>query len=115
MKKLDMSPEALMDLQSRKAWLAGEFGEKISESIIGQIMDSIGNLLIFPDSGVSLYARYGIECDYFYIVSKKNYIFFRQEEESIKIIRVLDERQDFMDTLFHIRTTTQETEDYWGE
>ncbi len=115
MKQLNLSPEALNDLQQTKAYIATEYGEDFAKKIVGNIMDSIGNLLMFPDTGVSMFARYGIACDYLYIVSNHNYVFYRKEGEYIRVIRVLNEKQDFMYTLFGIKTTSQETEDYWEE
>ncbi len=115
MKQLDLSPEAIIDLQETKAYIALEHGENFAKKIVGKIMDSIGNLLIFSNSGISMFTRYGITCDYLYIVSNHNYVFYRKEGEFIRIIRVLNEKQDFMYTLFGIKTTTQETEDYWEE
>ncbi len=115
MKKLDLSPEALNDLQQTKVYITTEYGEESAKKIIGNIMGSIDNLLVFADAGVSLFARYGIVCDYLYIVSNHNYVFYRKEGEFIKIIRVLNEKQDFMYILFGIKTTSQEGLDYWEE
>ncbi len=115
MRQLDLSPEALNDLQQTKECIAMEHGEEFAKKIIGNIMDSIGNLLMFPEVGVRIFARYGIACDYLYIVTNRNYVFYRKEREFIRIIRVLNEKQDFMYTLFGIKTTSQEAEDYWGE
>ncbi len=115
MKQLDLSPEAINDLQSTKSYILTEYGEDFAKKIVGNIMDSIGNLLVFPDAGVSISSRYGIACDYLYIVSNRNYVFYRKEGESIRVIRVLNEKHDFMYTLFGIKTTSQETEDYWEE
>lgn len=115
MKQLDLSPEALNDLQQTKAYITMEYGEDFAKKIVGNIMDSIGNFLMFPDAGVNMFARYGIVCDYLYTVSNRNYVFYRKEGEYIRVIRVLNEKQDFMYTLFGIKTTSQETEDYWEE
>ncbi len=115
MMKLDLSPESINDLQMTKAYITAEHGKNFAVKIVGNIMDSIGNLQLFPDVGISIFSRYGIECDYFYIVSNHNYVFYRKEGEYIKVIRVLNEKQDFMYILFGIKTTTQETEEYWEE
>ena len=115
MKQLDLSPEALNDLQQTKAYIITEYGEDFAKKILGNIMDSIGNLLAFPDVGVSIFVRYGIDCDYLFIVSNRNYVFYRKEGEFIRVIRVLNEKQDFMYILFGIKTTSRETEDYWEE
>ena len=45
-----------------------------------------------------------------YIVVEKNYVFYRIEEDYVRIIRVLNEREDFMRILFGIITTSEDTE-----
>ena len=50
-----------------------------------------------------------------YIVVEKNYVFYRIEEDYVRIIRVLNEREDFMRILFGIITTSEDTEEYWKE
>jgi plasmid stabilization system protein ParE len=35
-----------------------------------------------------------------YLVIEKNYVFYRNEDQCVKIIRVLDTRQDYMRALF---------------
>lgn len=44
-----------------------------------------------------------------------NYAFYRIEENVVRITDIFNKREDFMWKLFGIKTTTQETEDYWGE
>ncbi|MDD6192469.1 MAG: hypothetical protein PUB24_05260 [Lachnospiraceae bacterium] len=47
-----------------------------------------------------MFDKYGIAYDYFIYVVKKNYVFYRIERDSVKIVRVLDWRRDFMKILF---------------
>ena len=65
--------------------------QKLSENNIGQ----------------SVYLQFGVDCDYYYIFTNKNYVFYE--------IDIYGEREDFMMQLFGIETTSQETKDYWGE
>ena len=44
-----------------------------------------------------------------------NYVFYHIEDTVVRIIDIYNEREDFMWKLFSIRTTTQETDDYWDE
>lgn len=44
-----------------------------------------------------------------------NYVFYRIEDTVVRITDIYNEREDFMWKLFRIRTTTQETSDYWDE
>lgn len=57
----------------------------------------------------------GIPCDYRMLYVQHNYAFYRIENSVIRIIDIFSEREDFMWKLFGIKTTTQETEDYWRE
>ena len=60
--------------------------------------------------------RYGAEkakCVILYV--QHNYAFYRIEGDVVWIIDIFNERKDFMWKLFGIQTTTQESEDYWGE
>ncbi len=40
--------------------------------------------------------------EYRYLVSKRNYVFYRLKFDKIRIIRVLNETQDYMEQLFEI-------------
>ena len=53
--------------------------------------------------------------DYRYIVVSRNYVFYRIEDEGIRIIYLYHEKEDFMWQLFGIDTTPQDTIDYWDE
>ena len=69
----------------------------------------------YPDSGSrDMFRKYGIETDYVYLVTHKNYAFYRIEENSVKIIRILDIRRDVIYTLFGIKTVDDYNE-YWDE
>ena len=53
--------------------------------------------------------RYGSK-----IADRINYIFYRIEEKSVRVIRVLNEKRDFLYVFFGIRMSSEESEDYWG-
>ena len=44
-----------------------------------------------------------------------NYLFYRIEGDTVIIIEMFDEREDFMYQLFGISSISQESEDFWGE
>ena len=58
---------------------------------------------------------YDIDTDYCYIFVGHNYVFYRRDSENIYVVNMYNEREDYMMSLFVIKTTTKETEDYWGE
>jgi len=41
-----------------------------------------------------------IPTDYMYFVLEKNYVFYRLEKETVKIIRIIDTRQNYINILF---------------
>ena len=115
MREISYSPEALDDLLYVKVDIENQYGKEKSEEIIGKITKNISNLKTFPNSGVGLEKRWGIVSDYRYVYTQKNYVFYRIEENYIRIIRVLNEREDFMRILFGIVTASEDTEEYWKE
>ena len=52
---------------------------------------------------------------YRFLFVSKNYIFYRIEDEYIRIINLYHEKEDFMWQLLGIDTTPPETIDYWKE
>ena len=55
---------------------------------------------------------FDVTSDYRYIFVSKNYMFYRIEDDCIKIINIYNEKEDFMWLLFGIDTTPQETIEY---
>lgn len=92
-----------------------DYGDEVSNKVISRILESINRLEFFEKSGVKISSVLGVKSDYRYIYAEKNYIFYRITDESIKIITVLNEKQDFMQILFGINTTPLEMEEYWDE
>ena len=61
-------------------------------------------------------SQYDAESDYSYIFVEHNYFFYRlTATETILILEMFHEKEDFMRKLFGIVTTSQETIDYWKE
>lgn len=82
---------------------------------MAKIKKRLNSLKEFPNQGMSVRAMFGVESDYEFIFVSHNYIFYTQNEKIIYIVNIYDEREDFMYKLFGIRTTSEETEDYWRE
>lgn len=53
-----------------------------------------------PEIGAPLSARINIECNYRYLVSGNYNIFYRFEDQTVKIIRILNAKRNFMYVLF---------------
>lgn len=95
--------------------MASKFGTEVSKRAIKKITDAARGLEQFVEKGVSVSAMYGIECDYRYLYVGHNYLFYIVEENKIIIAEMFDDREDFMYKLFGVKTTSQDTEEYWNE
>lgn len=83
---------------------------------MSKISKEIRRLEAFPQSGTKISSQYGIDGDYMYIFIAHNYFFYRiKDKDTILILEMFYEKEDFMRKLFGIVTTSQDTIDYWDE
>lgn len=108
---VEYSPKALEDLQRIKAYIIENFEVDTAQKSLGKITTSVRRLEKYPVLGVALGRLIDIPTDYMYIFIERNYVFYRIEGNIVKIVRVLNERQDFMRILFEIHTSSEEDED----
>ena len=97
---IQFSPLAKKDLMRIKVYLEEEFDVKIASEKIKHLINSIKRFEQFPLMGRPLMNVIDIPTDYMYFVVEKNYVFYRLEHESVKIIRIIDTRQDYINILF---------------
>ncbi len=101
MAEIIFSPEAVKDLQETKAHITDELlSEQAANSTVSKILKNIRMLAEFPNSGAPLSGAVGIETDYRYLVCGNYTAFYRVENETVYIIRILYGRRDFMRILF---------------
>lgn len=101
--RIDYSPKAVNDLQVLKNSIMEKFcDEDLVKDVISDIVENIRNLEIFPGMGKKLIISGNIEVGYRYLFCRKNYIFYRVENESVYIVRILHEKQDFIRILLGI-------------
>lgn len=116
MVKLEYSQIVRKKLKKLRNELTQRYGENNSKTIMSKIAKGIRRLEIFPQSGTKISSQYDIVCDYSYIFIEHNYFFYRiKNKDTILILEMFHEKEDFMKKLFGIVTTPQETIDYWGE
>lgn len=115
MKKIKYTPDAADKLRAINRAILLQYGSKKAKEIVGRITGAINVLLDNEQKGPSVEEIFGIPSDYRYLYVSRNYVFYSIESESIKIINIYNEKEDFMWLLFGIDTTPQETLDYWGE
>ena len=114
MPKLIYTPKALEDLQGVKAYVTEQFGASKAKISVKEIMSAARQLETFPYEGPSLEELISYPTDYHYLVVKPNCVFYRIENDTVRVIRVLNESQDFMQILFGISSVSEEGEDYWS-
>ena len=60
------------------------------------ITDAIRGLAEYEKKGIEAAKMFEIATDYRYLFVAKNYVFYRIEEQYIRIINIYNEREDFM-------------------
>ena len=115
MKKIRYTPDAADKLRAINSAVSARYGSKKAKEVIGKITGAIRGLTDNEQKGPSAESMFGVKSDYRYIFVSKNYVFYRIEDDCIKIINIYNEKEDFMWLLFGIDTTLQETIDYWNE
>lgn len=100
-KELRYTPKAKEDLQNIKADIMSKFdSEEIAERVLRKLTETARNLTVFPYMGSELVRTTGVLTDYRSLFCMHNYIFYRIEENIIRVVRVLNEKQDYMNILF---------------
>lgn len=115
MKKLQYSPDSIEKLQEIKQDVTMRYGAETAKKVLNNIMHSIRGLQRFENKGVSVEELTGVPCDYRMLYVQHNYVFYRVKEDTIRIMDIYNEKEDFMWKLFGIKTVIQESEEYWEE
>lgn len=103
MTEIQFSPQAISDLQEVKAYISEELcNEQAAINTIAKIMKRIRMLIDFPESGASLSSIIGFETDYRFLVCGNYTTFYRVEDTTVYIVRVLYGRRNFMQILFGV-------------
>lgn len=101
MTEIKFSPEAIADLQNTKSYIADELcNEQAAVSTIEKILKRIRMLKDFPELGAPLSSIVNLDTDYRFLVCGKYTAFYRVENDTVYILRVLYARRDFMRILF---------------
>lgn len=114
MPKLIYTPKALDDLQKIKTYVARQFGRNKAKACAREITSTVRQLEIFPEEGLCVEDLIEYPTDYRYLVVKPDYVFYRIENDIVRIIRILNEKQDFLQILFGISSISEEGEEYWN-
>lgn len=101
MADLKISPKAQKDMLEIKAYISEELGNPTAATnVLVKITKRIRDLIEFPLIGASLSSVIKIETGYRYLVCRQYTAFYRYENGTVYVDRVLSGRRDFMRTLF---------------
>ena len=104
MRKIMYAPEALEDLKKIKANIIENFDdEEVAVRSLRKLMDKIDVLTDFPYMGEEVRKLLDINNDYRCLFCNPDYVFYRVEEEYIRIVAVVNEKQDFIRILVENR------------
>ena len=115
MKKIKYTPDAADKLRELKKAITQSYGADKAIEIVKKITDAIRDLGTNEIKGPAVSQMFGVDTDYRFLFISHNYVFYRIEDECIRIVNLYHEREDFMWKLFGIETVQQETLDYWNE
>lgn len=115
MKKIKYTPDAADKLRELKKAITQSYGADKAIEIVKKITDAIRDLGTNEKKGPAVSQMFGVDTDYRFFFISHNYVFYRIEDECIRIVNLYHEREDFMWKLFGIETVQQETLDYWNE
>ena len=101
---VEYSPLALEDLECIGSYITENWGKDVANRILKKITSDIRRLEQYPLSGVSLDKIIDVRTEYRYLFSEKNYIFYHLEYDKIRIVRVLNEKQDYIHHLFGVNS-----------
>ena len=100
MSGIEYSPQALIDLQRLREYISTNWGEGVAKRILTKITSDIRKLERYPVLGKDLGRIIDTTTDYRYLYSEKNYVFYYLEFDSVRIIRIINEKQDYIQQLF---------------
>ncbi len=100
MKKLVYTPDAIEKLQETGLYLTMMFGSEIAVNTKRKIRERIRSLKTAEMQGISVQDVYGIETDYRKIYTSHHHVFYRIEEDTIRVIAIFHEREDHIRKLF---------------
>ena len=106
--ELYYTPRARNDLANIKESVIEKFDdENLAIEVLKKITKTVRHLIVSPYLGQEVSEITGIYTEYRCLFCEKNYVFYRVEADRICVIRVLNEKQDYMRILFGVSETEE--------
>ena len=97
---LRFTPQARVDLLEIRRYISFDLhNETAAERITRAIFSASSKLKSFPQMGIALAEKINVQTDVRYIVSERYLIFYNIDENFISVLRVLDSRTNYLQTL----------------
>ena len=101
MNKLLISPEAHKDLAGIKAYISDELENPIAATnVVSRIIKNLKILKDMPGIGRPLATKVSFETDYRFLVCGNYLAFYRYEDRTVYVDRILYGRRDYVRILF---------------
>ena len=103
-------------LEELRSILIQTQGDKKGERTFNDIISTIDNLQNY-EIGTSIRERFFIDCpsNWYVLYSHKNLFIFSRTKDTVKVLKMYNEREDFIFDLFGVEMRSQESKDFWGE
>ena len=117
MREVIIETEVQYQLAELKDYLIEIQGDKKGKKTFSEIIAALDSMEYFGDVGSNISERFNIDCpsNWFLYYIHKNYFVFSKTDSTITILKMYDNRQDFIYDLFGVEMRSQESKDYWGE
>ena len=101
MSEIKFSPESVSDLKEIRKYISDDLENKVAaDNTVALILGEIKGLSTFPKSGSPLSSIVKISTDYRYIVCKNYMVFYRCENDTVYVSRILYGKMNYMKVLF---------------
>lgn len=99
--RLEFAPDALEDIQETKRYIAAVLKNKSAASrVVKMIVHNCKQLKEQPYLGMSVEARTGYSSDLRYLICESWLAFYQVQGDTVRIVRVIDGRTDYVRILF---------------
>lgn len=101
MAEIKFSPESLRDLREISEYISQELENPLAaDNTIRKIIERINTLSDFPNIGNPISSVINIETNYRYLVCENYLSFYRVENDTVYIVRVLYGGRNYIEILF---------------
>ena len=99
--EVKVSPQAAEDLLEIKNYIENELQNPIAaHNTVSAIVEAYEKLSEFPEAGISVERYVSFPTDYKFVLAKNYSIFYRIENNIVRVIRIMYSKRDFVRILF---------------